>query len=164
MVPLFAADVAVLSAEAIDLSDATERTFQTPDQSTPGGTPGVAPTLAACIMIRHKIGVRYRGGHPRTYLPPSAVINTTDGDNWQAGFVTTVTTNWTAYTSGLQADLNSAGVLTNVQVVPQYTYSYTADATKHKFIKQRQGYKGTQPVLSFQVDKSIRSQRRRLGK
>jgi hypothetical protein len=115
-------------------------------------------------MIRHKIGVRYRGGHPRTYLPPSAVINTLDGDNWQAGFVVTVGTNWTAYTAGLQADLNSAGVLTNVQVVPQYTYSYTPDAVKHKFIKQRQGYKGTQPVVSFEVDHSIRSQRRRLGK
>jgi hypothetical protein len=163
IVPLFASDVVTKDVTTVDLSDATERSGAVGPENNPGGTPGIAPTLAACILVSHHIGTRYRGGHPRSYLPPSNAANTADGDTWQAAFVSTAQTAWNNFISGVNTDLTAAGLVTPQQTIPRYTYSYVADNNKHKFIKERTGYKGQFPVTSSVVRNQIATQRRRLG-
>jgi len=163
LVPLFANDVHYKLTETVDLTDTTERSGTVPPVDIAGGTPGTAPTLAACILISHMIGSRYRGGHPRTYLPPSNAGNSGDGDTWSAGFVTTVDTDWKAFITGVGTAMQAAGQATNTQCCPRYTYNYAPDNVKHKFVKTRNTYLGPFPVQRSVVRNQIATQRRRLG-
>lgn len=163
MMALFANNVRFIQVEAIDLSDTTLRISQTPVANTPGTTPNPSPTLAACILVSHRIPDRFRGGHPRTYLPPSGTANTGDGDNWAQGFISTAQTSWDTFKNGVVTDIGAAGITTGTLTVPRYTYSYTADANKHKFIKERVAFIGARSVTASVVSTKIATQRRRMG-
>jgi hypothetical protein len=163
MTPLFANNVLTRQVDSVDLTDTVERAGTTPATDVTGTVPYIAPTLAACILVQHKIGARYRGGHPRTYLPPSGTANTTSGDTWTNTFVATATSAWTALKSGVNSDLAAAGLAAATQCAPRYTYTYTADNVKHKFTKVRSTFLGPFPVSGFTVDTQIATQRRRLG-
>src|SRR5205823_14812909 len=95
----------------------------------------------------HHIGARYRGGHPRTYWPPSNVGNCPDGDTWGANFVNTFQGFHQNFLDDILTALNGAGLATAQHCAPRYTYSYTADATKHKYVKTRTGYIGPFPII-----------------
>jgi hypothetical protein len=164
LIPHFATNVHTLQADSVDLTDTTERAGITPPTSVAGGQAGNAPTLAACFLVSHKIGARFRGGHPRTYLPPGSSTNTTDGDTWQTSVVAVVQTAWDTFKAGVNSDLQAAGLATANQCCPRYSYSYTADPIKHKFVKARTGFIGAFPVTAPSVVQTqIATQRRRLG-
>jgi hypothetical protein len=164
LVPMFATDVITTLTETVDLTDTTERAGIAGPLDTPGTSPGTVPTLAACILVSHKIGARFRGGHPRTYLPGSQASATADGDTWIASNVSNFQTRWDAFISTVKTDMQAAGLATNNQCCPRYTYTYTADNNKHKFIKTRTGYLNAFPITAPSVvSHQIATQRRRLG-
>lgn len=163
ILPQQANNVRYISTLAVDLTDNTQRISETPLGNLPGTGTAESPTLASCILISHRIASRYRGGHPRSYLPPPSKAQVTDGDNWQSAFVSTMQTAWNSFVSGVITDIGAAGVSSGSLCAPRYTYSYTADNVKHKFVKTRTSYQGPFPISSSVVSSKIATQRRRLG-
>lgn len=163
LIPLWSSQVKHVATSVADLTDQTQRIYESPLANTPGTVPTVPPTLASCILVSYRIPARYRGGHPRSYLPPSGIGNTSDGDNWTAGVVTTWQTAINAFIAGLDSDMAAAGVLTGHLCAPRYTYQYDADEVKHKFVKKRLSFIAPNPVTAAVVSAKIATQRRRLG-
>jgi hypothetical protein len=150
-------------AEAIDLTDAVQRIARTTTAAVVGTNPNGVMAAGSSIMVSHHIAARFRGGHPRTYWPSLPVPSSNDGDVYTPATVSTFTTSYNNWRDAILAALTSAGVSGPVQCAPRYTYSYTADANKHKFLKERTGYLGPFPIVQSVVSNQVRSQRRRYG-
>lgn len=161
---LLGAQIHVNVCETVDLGTSTPATGAS---INPGWTSAAAiapPTLAACVMVNFRINARYRGGHPRTYLPGAPAGNTLDGDNWTASTVTAFSNGWIAMVNAIVSQMAGLGPGPLEHVVPKYTYTITQDPVKHKFIRQRTGLQGVFVVQQYTTLAPIRSQRRRLGR
>lgn len=108
------------SATVVDITTTSgnEGTAGTPFVGTRSGgqlSPGT------CVLVRHTIGTRYRGGKPRSYLPfgTSTDIGTTG--LWNTGLVTAVDTAWGGYISVLVGD--TAGTITIASYIALSYYS-----------------------------------------
>jgi hypothetical protein len=163
IMPLLSATVRYIQCVSTDLSDTTNRTAESAVQNVPGQIAGVPPTLASCFLISHTISSRFRGGHPRTYLPPSSTTSTSDGDNWSSGTVSGIQTNWQNFIAAVTTSVSGAGLTLNSFCAPRYTWKYDADNVKHKFIKTKQAFLGPFPISDSIVQQGIATQRRRLG-
>lgn len=163
MSSLFPVPVVVTQLAAADLTDATDRSNILANLNIPGTGTGSLLSNASCVMINYKINSRFRGGHPRTYLPSPATTQTTNGDTWTTAYVTSINNAWQTFTSGIKTDMQAAGLANNSQCCPRYSYTYTDNPAKHKWEKTKSGFLGPFPVVSFSVSSQIRSQRRRLG-
>lgn len=61
------------------------------------GTGGATNLPASSsVVLSHTIGARYRGGHPRSYLPWGTTSNLADPQTWATSFINTVATQATA--------------------------------------------------------------------
>jgi len=60
-------------------------------------------TLAAsqCALVNLKISRRYRGGHPRLYIPAGAQTDVLDPQHWSSGFLTAFATGWNAWVAAM---------------------------------------------------------------
>lgn len=112
------------------------------------GTLGGGPLPAnVAILISWNILVRYKGGHPRTYLPYPAVDALDGGQN-------------DTITAGVQGDINEAIVSLNSAMIgsgvlggqTQNIYRFRNDAEKAELYE----------ITSFDVQRELASQRRRL--
>jgi hypothetical protein len=87
-IPILNSSVLLGDCVVIDLSSETGASAVA-SGSTAGGSTTLTGAQSSAQCISWKINRRYRGGHPRTYLPPpggSAAITT--GHTWSAGTVT----------------------------------------------------------------------------
>jgi hypothetical protein len=159
----FGTNVSYHYAEALDLTDATERVARTTAPALPGTAGSPFSPNSSSIMVSHHIASRYRGGHPRTYFPPANATNGADGDTWTDSLVSSFQTAYNNWRDQIITDLIAAGMTGPVQCSPRYTYRYDADPNKHKFLKTKTGYVGPFPISQSIVSKQQRSQRRRLG-
>lgn len=164
LTPLFTNQVVLNEIQAVDLSDQVQRENTIEGLTEVGGQTGVAPTLAACLMINLHIGARYRGGHPRVYWPPGPNTDTSDADTWQAGTVTAMDNAFGSFQSAIRTALVSAGLANNGLCAPRYSYQYVDNTAKKRYDKVRQSFLGPFPVSSWNTSNQIRTQRRRLGK
>jgi hypothetical protein len=115
------------------------------------------------MVIRHKINRRYRGGHPRTYLPGLAGFYVGANGNWTAASMSATLTGWNTFMASCIASPPAAvGTLVHVNV------SYFTGFVNKMFPSGRQHpvptVRGT-PVVDTIVSESINprpaSQRRR---
>lgn len=79
-------------------------------------------TASVCAVINHQTGVRYRGGHPRTYLRcgvfDTDVVNGTN--EWTSTFQGTITSAWQAWIAAILAVSTISITLTNIVNVSWY--------------------------------------------
>jgi hypothetical protein len=94
--------VVLASADAQDLTNAGAASGSATD-TTAGTRSGTAMpnSVAACITWR--INNRYRGGHPRTYLPAGVIADVSGGNRWTDAFVTAMNTAAAAFLTALNA-------------------------------------------------------------
>ena len=52
------------------------------------GTSSSSISAGTAMLVKHIIARRYRGGHPRTYMPPPGSGSMTDDDRWTTAVVT----------------------------------------------------------------------------
>lgn len=114
--PLMLATSSVLGARAVDLSSDTgaEGIADSPTVGTRTGarlSPGTAVTIASIIRRR------YRGGHPRNYLPFGAGADIATNGEWGDTFRADVDDAWSAFISGV---LGSGSVSIQDQVNVSY--------------------------------------------
>jgi len=65
--------------------------------STPGTLAGVVATAETCVLLNLVIGRRYRGGHPRMYLPLGNGAVLQDPQHWTVAYRSSVATAWAAF-------------------------------------------------------------------
>lgn len=70
----------------------------------PGSAAGNAVTAGVALVLSAKIAFRYRGGHPRIYVPGMSESNLSDQNTWAPTFLATAAAAWTS----LQSDLAGA--------------------------------------------------------
>jgi hypothetical protein len=98
--PLCNNNVALSGATAQDLTNAASSTGSATNTS-PGTRGAAALTSQAACVVSWKINVRYRGGHPRTYLPAGITTDLTAGHLWTGTFVTAAVTAALAFRTAL---------------------------------------------------------------
>lgn len=152
--PSLTTDVHPKLAVAIDLGSNVG--LQGQATSSAGGTIG-GPTSPAsvCALINWRIALRYRGGHPRTYLPgvPEGAVDV-DG-NLQTGagnILVTLQAGVDAFLADLEANTGAAGSLH--LAVPHYTVKGVPVVAPNIPVKS--------DILSGLVNPIMGSQRRRV--
>jgi hypothetical protein len=91
--------VIVDSCDATDLTSTSGGVGTHTNAVTGSGTTGT-PSANTCCLVKHVIARRYRGGHPRTYLPPMGATALLSSNTWQSGGVSVLQTNFNAFITG----------------------------------------------------------------
>lgn len=127
-----------------------------------GSAPGQLEPSSLCDTVLYKINSRYRGGHPRGYWPFCSQSNLVNESQFTPAHITFVQTQFAAMVTAIVGAFGTAGSTTLLHVVPRYTYTYTNDTIRKKYVKERTGYIGTFPVQGYTLRQTVGSQRRRL--
>ena len=160
--PLCSSFVVLTGVQVTDLNSSSGAQALQP-RSNAGTRAGSAmsPGIAACV--RFKIARRYRGGHPRMYLPAGMSADVDVPGTWKSTFVSAVAGGFLSF---IQADIlappASLGTLTHVNV------SYFQGFTNKTFPSGRIHPVPTlrfaaviDPVLAYLCNPKVASQRRR---
>jgi len=142
--------VVLANADAQDLTN-TSAASGTATDTTAGTRAGTAmPNSVACCITWH-INNRYRGGHPRTYLPAGVIADVTGGNRWTDAFVTAADSAAAAFLVAVNA--LSIGGATYKMVCLSYTRNKVALIPPVPY-----------SIQSSLVDHRPDSQRRRMGR
>lgn len=100
--PLCPSTVVLANADAADLTNAGAATGEATDTTagTRAGTP--LPNNVACCVTWH-INNRYRGGHPRSYIPAGVIADVSGGNRWSDAFVTAMNSAAAAFLAAVNA-------------------------------------------------------------
>jgi len=141
--------VVLASADAQDLTNASAASGLATDTTagTRAGTP-MPNSIAACITW--KINNRYRGGHPRTYLPAGVIADVTGGNRWTYAFVTA-------------ADSAAAAFLVALNAISVGGSTYKAVCLSYRRAKLPLDVPVPYTIVGSLVDHRPDTQRRRLG-
>lgn len=142
--------VTITSADAADLTNAgaASGSATSAGVGTRTGTP--LPT-SACAVISWKINNRYRGGHPRTYVPAGNVADVLVGRTFTDAFITAFDAAITAFLSAVNA--LTTGTVTYKLICLSYTRNKVALIPPVPYT-----------IQSGMADHRLDTQRRRLGK
>lgn len=117
-----------------------------------GGETGAPPPAGVAACLNFTIGSRYRGGHPRVYLPGGTTSNLADARSWTTSFRGQIEGQWNAFLAHVQA--SSIGVSLGVgQVAVRYRSGGVALVPPEVF-----------DVLAVALSPVVASQRRRYNR
>lgn len=160
--PLMCNNVTCDAVTTVDLGTETPAVGSSTGTAWVGTISQPSLTAAACVLISMRIAARYKGGHPRTYLPGVHAVASTDGETITPGYQGLYAT----HTADLISTINSNPAYGPSEgpdhVAVRYTYDYTADPAHHKYLRVRTGVQGTYVIASYTTHPRIASQRRRL--
>lgn len=159
---LMATNVSVHNCVASDLTDAQSLQGSDLTTGTPGTMPGNHDPASACVLVRNQITSRYRGGHPRTYLPFLAASSMDNENTWNPTLVSNVQTSMHAWVAAVTGAAYTVPGATLRHVIPRYTYTIQDDTVHHKYVRTRSGVLGVYPVNSYMALTQVASQRKRL--
>lgn len=152
--------------DTITITDLTSPTSGVGFYSNPSNGTGDASTTAAglAVVISGKIARRYRGGHPRVYLPYLTGANLTNPQTWNATQLATLLAEWNTMVNDVLSQTWAAGSLVsavNVSYFEGFT-NFTFPSGRVKAIpKLRVGGPVTDAILSWAANPAPASQRRR---
>jgi hypothetical protein len=91
--PLSHADTSVDLVTVIDLSSASSNVgaYGAPNPGSAGGE--VLPASVA-VLASYPVTLRYKGGHPRSYIFAGVQSDLQDMSNWTSAFITEITSAW----------------------------------------------------------------------
>lgn len=164
LVPHTTANWNLGDVEAVDLTDTGDRSAIATGALAPGTDPNQEAAIGASFMINFNIARRYKGGHPRVYLPPMAIQSMVAGDTWVGAAADAYKLSFDNWIDDVLVGVADAGQPGALHVVPRYTYSYSYDDKRHKVVKTRTGPNGAPQVIGTLASSQVRSQRRRYGR
>jgi hypothetical protein len=151
-------DVTFQECLGVDLGLSNPATGISSGAAFAGSGTGPTPPPSTCVLVTYQITSRYRGGHPRAYMPPGPTTQMdTNEDAWLSTFVATYSTAF-----GNMMDAAFAASPGCIQVAPRYNYTYIDDPVHHKWIKQRSSHKEDAQVFNWIAKAALATQRRRL--
>lgn len=149
--PIYGSTTVFETCSVIDLSsDTGAGDFNSvTTEGTRAGTPNSAMTAA---LFRYSVSRRYRGGHPRTYLPWGCATDLSGPQTWTSDFQTDAATAWQAIRDALLG-VSTGGESTTAQCQVSYR---TAGAPREVTQIDR--------INPLFIDPEVASQRRRDGR
>jgi hypothetical protein len=155
---------AAYSLESVTATDLSSRMTPVGVSTTvvPGALPGTAPPDNCCMVVSFKTGVRYRGGHPRAYMPPLTGGFVTAGNTWTAVDLTAFNTAVQAWFTALNNFSGNIGNITHVAVSYFSGHTWNTDGPPWKKTPVLKDPPDVYNVLSVVGNARIGSQRRRL--
>jgi hypothetical protein len=146
-------DVVLTKVEVVDLS-ARDGAVGVWLGSIPGGLTDGDIGANSCVLVDYGILIRFRGGHPKNFLPGGGVAELENHQTWTSDFVT-------ACTSGFQNFLDQVenvtvdGFVIGGQCFVQYVAgdppAYLAPPITRK-------------IVSFSINQNVSTQKRRLNR
>lgn len=125
-----------------------------------GGSSALPANVAICVSFKQSR--RYRGGHPRIYLPPPDEIALANSRQITQTYATLLNNAFTAFKTAMEA--RSSGTVTGCKWVAVSRYQgHTFDAD-HNRIPTPLGTPIVREISSAVVNLRLDSQRRRLGR
>lgn len=143
--PLVNSGVALANALASDLTNANAAQG-TATNTTAGTRAGTALSNAQACCITWKVNSRWRGGHPRTYIPATVASDIVNGRTFQDAYVTAVNNAATAFRTALNAISISGATykmvclrrtINKVPQNPAVPLTITANLVDHRIDSQR---------------------------
>jgi hypothetical protein len=160
--PLAHSEVILQNVEATDIGQVAPA-FGSSSTAKPGtSTLGTPLTTATCMVVSRHISRRYRGGHPRIYLPIGVSGDVQTQDSWTQAFVTQSQQAWANLVSDVRTGIPAIGGNQVSEVIPAYTYTLVDDPIHHKWHRTRTGLLNTFIVQSYEARQTFGTQRRRL--
>lgn len=108
------------SIEGVEMTDLSSPTsaFGESDVSAIVGTRAGDPLPGAtCVLINYGLDRRYRGGHPRSYVPAMVYDDLLNAQQWETAGLGDFLTAWTTFVeSGVGSEWSGGGTITNVNV------------------------------------------------
>jgi hypothetical protein len=145
------------SAIAVDLGTPTPATGANTHAAITGSdlTGPVPPSV--CVLVQDVIPDRYRGGHPRHYMPPmGGGALTATQDSWTTAKIGAYAT---AYSSMINGATGAVPACSNCAV--RYNYTYTDVPAKHKWMHTRSSFNDAPLITNWLVKANIAGQSRR---
>lgn len=113
---LFASDVVLNEVDVLDIATDSGLSGQWTG-TTPGGASGTTEPWQCALNVEYGIARRYRGGKPRTFLPPPPEGNRADPAHWTGAEVTAVNSAMTTTFAAIQAlSVGAVGALTHINL------------------------------------------------
>lgn len=160
MAPRCPSHITLTLITATDLSSATGA-FGENIANVPGTRGDDTLTGNAAMLVTYPVPLRYRGGHPRTYLAVGGNADDSDASDWSGAFVIEVQNAWRAFTQSIGTSSIGGTVFGN-----QCAVSYNG---KYKPIVPPTNYPAPE-ILDFgspgpgTCHGQVASQRRRIGR
>jgi len=95
MIPLQCTDMSTASCQVTDLTSSSSGQGSY-DHVVAGTRSGDVIPAGASMLAQYSQALRWRGGHPRQYLPVGVTTDLLNTSEWTAGFTTTCATAWSA--------------------------------------------------------------------
>lgn len=145
--------VNVYSLTEVQLADLTSDTaaIGSATGSTAGSVAGVALSINATAVVSWTIARRYRGGHPRSYIPGQQNSDIAAVNTWTGTYTTALNNAATAFRAALNG-LSVSGT------------SFTMVAVSYYDAKVLRPQGVPFPIIANAVHPRVDSQRRRLGR
>lgn len=129
---------------------------------TRSGTPMPAQTAA---NIEFDVPLRYRGGKPRTYLPPGVTTDMANPSTFASGYYDLVTSGFTSFIAGIVATgIHTADDLTHVNLSYYKGYNTSTPPWRGPGYKYPPRYRDTAvstPITAYNCKSEIGTQKRR---
>ena len=163
LTPYQPAQTSITKVTVTDLSTDTGGEGMYDNAGTPvGGSSahGMLP-LHTCFLVSESIEQRYRGGHPRMYLPIGTTDDLNDDGDWKSASITLFVTAWETLVGSVIAD-NPFG---STNIGQQCAVSYVS-----KMVNPIYPYRRTTPLVydipldGYSGDAKLATQRRRVRK
>jgi hypothetical protein len=122
---------------------------------------GLLSAETAVVLQFHTLR-RYRGGHPRMYLPAGVAGDLADTQTWVAGFATVVAADWIAMLNDIQALVGPPSM--GAQVSVSYYQGFTPvryPSGRYRNVPNLRAVPVIDTPIAWSVNPKIGSQRRR---
>lgn len=157
------AQTSLISVTVTDLSSSTggEGVYDNDGTPTPGTSESGMLPFHTCFLLSMFIDQRYRGGHPRMYLPVGTTADLNDDGDWHTAFVSDVTDDW----STIVDNVINSNPYAATNIGQQCAISYTS-----KFANPVYPYRRTTPLVydipidGYTGQQKLATQRRRVRK
>lgn len=154
----------VTSLQKVDVTDLSSNIGGegSADGDVSGTRSGGELPSSAAVLISYGATLRYRGGHPRTYLLALSDSDLQDAQQWTNTAVTAVNTGWTNFRTAVTA-LGFGGTNFTSQVAVRYIGKYLPNGgPPHYYLTTPMAM--PLPAGDVLVDQQLASQRRRIGR
>lgn len=148
--PICPTVVTLTLVQATDLTNAASASGESV-VTVPGTLAGQPLSIQVALVISWSINLRYRGGHPRSYIPAGVVAETQSGNLWSDTFRATAAASGQSFLTAM----NAISVAGSPSFMISVSYK-TGNAIRPIPTKN--------PIVAALVHPRIDTQRRRLGK
>jgi hypothetical protein len=155
----------VVSLDTADLSSPTSG-MASSLTAVDGALSGAPLPASTCLLLSGQIGRRYRGGHPRLYMPLGVAASITADNLWDPTFVATFITAWDGFVTAVEgAGWAGAGTLNacNVSYYQGWTNLTTVGGRNYNVPKVRVAGPVVDAIISFLARAAIAEIRKRLA-